>query len=438
VIEISPLLILVIVFAAVLFLVLAGLRIGFALVVVGVISLVVFPFKPLLQPIAETGWTVLNSFVLTAVPLFIFMGQILSRGHISEQLYRATEQWLSRLPGGLAHVNIASCAIFAALSGSSLATCAGIGAVAIPAMDSRGYNRRLTLGSLGAGGTLGILIPPSVPMILYGYIANVSIGRLFMGGVVPGIILSLAFMAFIFAWSLRAPSIAPRLDHSPSWSERVHSLWGAVPPVILILLVLGSIYIGVATPTEAAALGAVGAVVVTIFQGNFTWRMLKGSLKETALTTGMIGLIMEGAMIIAWAFHILRVPITLSETIAGSGLNRYVAFALIILLLYALGCFIDGISILLIMTPILAPIMTALGFDLVWFGIVFVLTIEISLITPPVGMNLFILKGVSPQAKMEDIILGIVPYVGILTLGIIVLTIWPALALWFPNLMMGN
>ena len=437
-IQLSPLLILFVVFAAILVLVLAGLRIGFALIVVGVISLVVFPFKPLLQPIAETGWTVLNSFVLTAVPLFIFMGQILSRGRLSEQLYRATEQWLCRLPGGLANVNIGSCAIFAALSGSSLATCAGIGSVAIPAMDSRGYHPRLTLGSLGAGGTLGILIPPSIPMILYGYIANVSIGRLFMGGVLPGIILSLAFICFIFIWSVRVPSIAPRLDKAPSWRERLYSLRDAIPPVILIFLVLGSIYIGVATPTEAAALGAFGALVITIIQRQFSWLMLKDSLKETALTTGMIGLIMEGAMIVAWAFHMLRVPITLSETIAGSGLNRYIAFALIVLLLYALGCFIDGISILLIMTPILAPIMTTLGFDLVWFGIVFVLTIEISLITPPVGMNLFIIKGVAPHAKMEDIIMGILPYVGILTLGIIALTIWPKLALWLPNLMMGN
>ncbi len=437
-IHLSPLLILFVVFAAILVMVLAGLRIGFALIVVGVISLVIFPFKPLLQPMAETGWSVLNSFVLTAVPLFIFMGQLLARGHVSEQLYGATEKWLSGLPGGLANVNIGSCAIFAALSGSSLATCAGIGSVAIPAMDSRGYHPRLTLGSLGAGATLGILIPPSIPMILYGYIANVSVGRLFMGGVIPGVMLALGFIFYISMWSLKSPSIVPPLTQHPSWLDRLYSLRDAVPPVILILLVLGSIYMGVATPTEAASLGAFGAMIITIIQKEFNWRLLQESLRETALTTAMIGLIMEGAMIVAWAFHVLRVPITLSETIAASGLNRYVIFTLIVLLLYMLGCFIDGISILLIMTPILAPIMSTLGFDLVWFGIILVLTIEISLITPPVGMNLFVIKGVAPQARMEDIIMGILPYVVILTLGIIALTIWPKLALWLPNLMMGS
>jgi tripartite ATP-independent transporter DctM subunit len=435
-IELGPLSLLLVVFAAILVTVMAGMRIGFSLLLIGVISLVVFPLRPMFQPMAETGWNVLNSFVLTAVPLFIFMGHILARGRISEQLYGATEKWLSAMPGGLANVNIASSAIFAALSGSSLATTAGIGSIAVPAMKARGYNPRLIYGSLGGGGTLGILIPPSIPMILYGFMANVSIGSLFLAGVIPGILMALAFMAFITGWALKNPSIVPVLDHRPSWPERLQALRDAIPVVALIILVLGSIYAGVATPTEAAALGAAGAMVITMLQREFGWRMLRDSMFDTSVTMGMIGLIMQGAMMIAWGFHMMQVPAHLTETIAASGLNRYVILSLIVLLLYVLGCFIDGMSILLILTPVLVPVMTALQFDLIWFGIILVISIEVSLITPPVGMNLFILKGIAPDASMQDIIMGAVPYVVILTLGIVVLTIWPDIATWLPKAVM--
>lgn len=435
-IEISPLFVLLIVFAAILATVLCGMRIGFALVLIGVASLFVFPARPMFQPMAETGWNVLNSFVLTAVPLFIFMGHILARGRISEALYGATDKWLSAMPGGLANVNIASSAIFAAMSGSSLATTAGIGSIAVPAMKERGYHPRLIYGSLGAGGTLGILIPPSIPMILYGYMANVSIGSLFLAGVVPGILMALAFMVFVAGWALKSPSIVPPLDHAPTWGERLHALRDAVPVVILVVLVLGSIYAGIATPTEAAALGAFGAIVITLFHRQLGWRMLRDALMDTAVTMGMIGLIMQGAMMIAWAFHMLQVPNELTEAIAASGLNRYLILGLIVLLLYVLGCFIDGMSMLLILTPVLVPVVTALQFDLVWFGIIFVIAIEVSLITPPVGMNLFVLKGIAPDASMQDIIMGALPYVAILSLGIAVLTIWPGLATWLPNSVM--
>jgi tripartite ATP-independent transporter DctM subunit len=227
--------------------------------------------------------------------------------------------------------------------------------------------------------------------------------------------------------------LVPVAATRPTWPERLQALRDAVPIVLLILLVLGSIYAGVATPTEAAALGAIGAIVITVAQRQFGWRMLGDSLYDTAVTMGMIGLIMQGAMLIAWCFHMLQVPNHLTEAIAAAGLNRYVVLALIVLLLYVLGCFIDGMSILLILTPVLAPVMTSLGFDLVWFGIILVIAIEVSLITPPVGMNLFILKGIAPDANMNDIIMGALPYVVILTLGIVVLTVWPDLAVWLPN-----
>lgn len=437
-IELSPGAVLLAVFAAVLVTVIAGMRIGFSLLLIGVISLVVFPARPLFLPMAETGWDVLNSFVLTAVPLFIFMGHILARGQVSEELYHAAEKWMSGLPGGLANVNIASSAIFAALSGSSLATTAGIGSIAIPAMKSRGYHPRLIYGSLGAGGTLGILIPPSIPLILYGFVANVSIGSLFLAGVVPGLMMALGFVLFITGWSFKSPAIVPRLGQSPSWTERLTGSRGAAPALVLVALVLGSIYAGVATPTEAAALGAFGALLITIFKRQFSWRALQDNLLDTALTMGMIGLIMQGAMMVAWAFNMLQVPSHITEMIAVSGLNRYIVLGLIVLLLYALGCFIDGISILLILTPILAPVMSALGFDLVWFGVILVVSIEVSLLTPPVGMNLFILKGIAPDASMQDIVMGALPYVVILTLGLVALTIWPQLVLWLPDLAKEN
>ena len=435
-IELSPLLILSVLFVAILILVLAGMQIGFALMVIGVISLIIFPHKPLLQPLAEVCWSQLNNFTLTAVPLFILMGELMTHGRISDQLYQAAEKWLGHLPGGLANANIGSCAVFAALSGSSMATAAAIGSVAVPAMESRGYNSRLVFGSIGAGGTLGILIPPSIPMILYGYLGNVSIGKLFIGGVIPGIMMAAAFICYIMLWSWRSPSIYPRLTQRPSWRDRFHSLRDASPSLTLILIVLGSIYMGVATPTEAAAVGAFGALMINIFQRQFSWHMLQQCLKSTALTTGMIGLIMIGAMMVAFTLHILQIPMALSNTIVASGLNRYIALALINLLLYVLGCFIDGLAIIIIMTPILVNMMQTLNFDLVWWGIIFTINIEVSLLTPPVGMNLFVLKGIAPHAEMSDIIGGALPYVAILTLGIIVLTIWPQIALWLPNLIM--
>jgi C4-dicarboxylate transporter DctM subunit len=431
-IELSPLLLLVVLFAAILILVMAGMEIGFALITIGVISLVFFPHKPLFQPIAEVCWSQLNSFTLTALPLFIFMGELMTRGKISEQLYRAADKWLSRLPGGLANANIGACSVFAALSGSSIATAAAIGTVAVPAMESRGYAPRLIFGSLGAGGTLGILIPPSITMILFGFLGNVSIGKLFIGGIIPGVLLAAAFMCYIMLWSLRSPSIAPKLAERPSLRGMIGSLPGITPSAILIVLVLGSIYMGVATPTEAAALGAFGALMINLFQKQLSWRLLQQTLSSTVCTTAMVGLIMIGAMMVAFTLHFLRVPIVLSEAIVDSGMNRYLALVLICLLIYVLGCFIDGISIIIIMTPILISIMETLGFDLVWFGIVFTINIEVSLITPPVGMNLFVLKGVAPSAQMSDIFMGTLPYVAILSLGIAALAIWPQLVTWLP------
>ena len=435
-IELSPLLTITILFAAILILVMAGMRIGFALITIGVPSLILLPPRPLLQPLAEVCWSQLNSFTLTALPLFIFMGELMTGGKISEQLYRAADKWLSRLPGGLANANIGACSVFAALSGSSIATAAAIGSVAIPAMESRGYNPRLIFGSVGAGGTLGILIPPSITMIIYGYLGSVSIGKLFIGGVVPGLLLAASFICYIMLWSWRSPSIAPKLAERPSWREMLYSLGDAFPSILLILVVLGSIYLGVATPTEAAAVGAFGALMINFFQRQLSFRMLQKCLKGNGLyhrhdrphhDRGNDGCLCSPHF--ADSHQLERGNRRLGNEPLPGPCSRC-------LLLYVLGCFIDGISILIIMTPILIAMMKTLGFDLVWFGVIFTINIEVSLLTPPVGMNLFVLKGIAPHADMSDIIMGTLPYVGILTLGIIALTVWPQLATWLPNLVM--
>lgn len=435
-IQLSPLAAIIILFAMILVLVLGGMRIGFALMAIGVASLLLLPHKPMLQPMAEVCWSQLNSFTLTALPLFIFMGELMTGSKISEQLYRFADRWLGRLPGGLANANIGACSVFAALSGSSIATAAAIGSVAVPAMKARGYNPRLTFGTIGAGGTLGILIPPSISMIVYGFLGDVSIGKLFIAGVIPGLMLAGAFICYIMLWTWMSPSIAPKLVERPSWSEKLHSLVDAGPSILLILAVLGSIYMGVATPTEAAAVGAFFALIINICQGQFKWSGLQRCLKSTVCTTAMIGLIMIGAMMVAFTLQMLQIPMALSKAIVASGMNRYMALALLCLLIYVLGCFIDGMSIIIIMTPILVQMMKMLNFDLIWFGVIFTINIEVSLLTPPVGMNLFVLKGVAPEANMRDIITGAFPFVGILTLALIVLTIWPQLAIWLPSLVM--
>ena len=414
----------------------SGMPIAFALGMTSLVAMFLFMDAYQISVLAETVFEGVNDFGMLSIPLFIFMGMIAALTRAGSDLYECFHRWLYKVPGGLGIGNIGACSIFAALSGSSIATAAAIGSVAIPAMQARGYDPRLIFGSVGAGGTLGILIPPSITMIVYGYLGNVSIGRLFIGGVIPGLMLAGSFIFYIMLWAWRSPSIAPKLAERPSWREMLYSLVDAGPSILLILVVLGSIYAGVATPTEAAAVGAFFATVITICQGQFKWSSFQRCLRSTVCTTAMIGLIMIGAMMVAFALHVLRVPIALSEAIVVSGMNRYVALAAICVLLFVLGCFIDGMSILIIMTPILVALMKTLNFDLVWFGVIFTINIEISLITPPVGMNLFVLKGTSPSAQMTDIIRGVMPYVAILALGIVVMTIWPQTVIWLPALVM--
>ena len=434
-IELNVVWVLVIMFAGILVLIMLGTRIAFVLMIVAILSLIFFPSRLVLRPLAQAPWEWTNSFTLTCIPLFILMGELLVRGGVSEALYSTVEKWLRFLPGGLAHVNIGSCAIFAALSGSSLATAAAIGAISAPAMEARGYSTKLTFGSLAGGATLGILIPPSINMILYGALTDVSIGHLFIAGVIPGIILALSFMLYIGIWSWRMPSIAPRLPERVSWRSKFASLPRIIPAVILVMLVMGSIYMGVTTPTEAAAVGASGALLITIAQRNFSWRMLNHVLKETAYVAGMLFLVLIGAGILNYTLHFLQIPTTLTDMLVASGWNRYMVLAAFVLMYYVMGCFTEGISILVITTPVIFPIMMGLGFDPLWLGIVMVINCEVALITPPVGMNLYVLKGVSPKTKIEDIILGALPYVGVLTLLLVILTVWPQLATWLPSTM---
>jgi len=437
-IELAPGWITVIIFAGILLLMLTGMRIAFAIMIVGLFSLYFFPTRPMLYAAPEAVWGVLNKFSLTATMLFIMMGEFLMRGGIGEDVYHTLDKWLYRLPGGLAQVNIGACTIFAAVSGSSIANSATMGVVAAPIMESRGYNTKLTYGSIAGGGTLGILIPPSVIMIIYGALAEVSVGKLFIAGIIPGIILAFLFMTFIGIWAMKSPEIAPRPTSSFSWKDRIVSMAYLLPVILLILAILGGIYGGIATPTEAAAVGCVVSLGIITARRRFTWELLKKSVMETFLIIGTMHMVVAGASMVGFVFHYLRIPVHFSESIAQMGLSPLMIYFVICGMYLLLGMFIDGISILVITIPIVVPVMSNLGFDPVWIGIILTIVIELALITPPVGMNLYVLRSVSKEVGLAEIALGAAPYAGLLLLMLVLLGFFPQLALWLPGQMFGG
>ncbi len=371
----------------------------------------------------------LDDFVLTAVPLYVLMSQILLTGKIGGDLYEVAAKWFRHLPGGLGVATILACAVFAAISGSSVATAVTIGAVAIPEMLARGYDRKLVLGSVAAGGTLGILIPPSIPMILYGSVTGESVGELFMSGVVPGIVLTALFIAIIVLRSRRLP----RQEPAP-WAERFAILRRSALGLFLPVLVVGGIYAGIFTPTEAAAVGTVYSLIITFLcYRTLTLRDLPLILKETVKTTTMIFAIIIGAMLFGFVLTVLQLPQHMTELVTAVESNRWFVLVAINLLLLLLGCFLETISIILITLPILYPVILKLGFDPIWFNVVLVINMELALITPPVGMNLFVIQGIAKDSNMAEITRGVYPF-GLAMMAIIaVLALFPALALWLPQ-----
>ena len=375
----------------------SGIWIGLALLGVAWIGMELFTARPAGDAMAVTIWGSLSSWTLTALPLFVWMGEILFRTRLSEDMFKGLAPWLSRLPGRLLHTNIIGCTIFAAVSGSSAATCATIGKMTLPELARRGYPEGITIGTLAGAGTLGLLIPPSIIMIVYGVTAEVSITRLFIAGVIPGVLLAGLFMAYTIAWALLNPGKIPPPDRGMSFIDKIVASRHLIPVVLLIAAVLGSIYAGIATATEAAALGVVGALILSAAQGSLDWRVFVASLMGATRLYCMIALILAGAAFLTLSMGYIGLPRRLAEFITGLGLTPFWLLFGLMLFYILLGCFLDGISMVVLTMGVILPTIQKSDIDLVWFGIFVVLVVEMAQITPPVGFNLFVLQGMTKR-----------------------------------------
>ena len=376
-------------------------------------------------------WGPTTNFVLVAVPLFLLMGEIMLRAGLSDQLYKSLNLWFQRVPGGLLHTNIASCSVFSAISGSSVATAATMGAVALPYFKRTQYSQPMVLGSLAAGGALGNLIPPGITFIVYGLITETSVGQLYVAAVGPSILVVLLFTLVIFWHGLKNP--LPQPEKIPL-SVKVQGLVGLIPTAILILVVLGTIYTGLATPTESAALGVVAAIAFAIVTGRFSWKMLDESAKATAHTTAFVGLILCGAYVLNFIFGALGVPQALAGFVAGLPVPPWVIMALIIGFYLALGTFMEGFSMIVTTIPVIFPLVKALGYDPVWFGVIVTMLVEIALISPPDGTVLYVLQGMrGTPGPITDVFKGVMPFIAVYVLAVAILMVVPDLALWLPR-----
>jgi C4-dicarboxylate transporter DctM subunit len=420
-------------FGAMLTLLFGGVWIAIALGAAGVLGVLLIN-PALVGGLESVVWNTIENFVLTAVPLFLFMGTIILHSGISARFYRSLAMWLNRLPGGLAQANIGASSVFAALCGSSVATAAAVGAIAIPEMRGRGYDMRVTTGTLAAGGTLGILIPPSIPFIIYGSTVGESVGRLFIAGLVPGIIMTAAFMLFLALQVRLRPELVPADVERFTWLERLRGLRDVVPIALLILVVMGGIYAGVMTPTEAAGVGAAGAVGVALLYRSLTWRILKRSLLDTLRTNAMILFIVVGAQIMSFALVSAGVPRGIVAAIDRLHAPPYAILLLVTLMYVVLGCLVDALSLMLLTLPVVHPVMKAAGFDPIWFGVVLVILLEVGLVTPPVGMNLFVIQGAG-RVPLKTIIAGIWPFIIADCARLTLLMAFPAISTWLPSFM---
>lgn len=420
--------------AVLLLLVLIGLSIPVA-AALGVLGLVLdplFSMLPLSRAMGELAWSSSNEFLLVAIPMFIMLGEILLRAGFAERMYGAMALWLSWLPGGLMHANIGASTLFAATSGSSVATAATVGTVSVPQIKRYGYNEPLFLGSIAAGGTLGILIPPSINLVIYGVLTNSSVPKLYLAGIIPGLMLAGLFMLTVIVACVVKPSWGGQ-PVKASWGERFRSLQHLLPPLGIFFLVVGSIYAGLATPTEAAALGVVGALVLAAFSRKLSIRMLRDALEGTMKATAMIMLIVIAAGFLNFVMSATGLTDTLTKTISGLGLSPAMMILVVVLFYVVLGCFMETLSMMIVTIPIVAPVMIALGFDPIWLGILIILMVETALITPPVGMNLFVVHSIRKSGSMNAVIVGSLPFVGALFLMVALLAVFPDIALWLPR-----
>jgi len=416
----------------------AGVEVSIALGIVGMLGLLWLKgFTIGLGVVGSIAWSNASSFSFLAVPLFVFMSGILLHSGIGKGLYTAVARWVSFLPGGLAVASIFSCAIFAAISGSSVATAATIGLIAIPEMERRGYARPLIFGSLAAGGTLGILIPPSIPMIIYGVMTETSIGHLYAAGIVPGVVLALLFAGFVVGYAVLWPDAAPRVaEDRGGVLDKLRSIYEVAPVALLIVVVLGSMYAGIVTPTEAAAVGSLVSLLLAAAFRRLTWRTLRDAFQATIRTTSMVMLIIIFASIFSHVIALIGAPKALFGLVVGLGLPRWAFFAALFAVLLVIAYALEELSVMIIILPILFPLVTGLGFDPIWFGIIMVVWLEIGLITPPVGLNLFVIQGLMPGLSGRQITLGTTPFVVLMILLVVLLFLVPDLALWLPRQML--
>ncbi len=387
---------------------------------------------PLHLAIGDIAWQNSTEFLLVAIPMFILLGELLLRSGITERMYNGMVQWLGWLPGGLMHSNIGACALFAATSGSSVATAATIGTVAMPEVEKRGYNERLFLGTVAAGGTLGILIPPSINLIIYGLLTDTSVPELYLAGFIPGVMLAGLFMLTVIVACMYRRSWGGTSVKS-TWEDKVASLPGLLPPLGIFAVVVGSIYAGIATPTEAAALGVMAALGLAAWNKALTPAMLKRAIEGTMRTTAMIMLIILAAIFLNFILGALGVTQALAEFVTTLGLTPMQTMIMIVAFYIVLGCFMETLSMLLTTAPLITPIVVALGFDPVWFGILLMVLLETALITPPIGINLYVVQGIRKSGSMNDVMVGILPFVVAMFAMIGLLLAWPEMAVWLPN-----
>jgi TRAP-type C4-dicarboxylate transport system permease large subunit len=496
----DPGLITIILFGFMLALLASGLWIAISLIAVGFLALEVFSSAPAGSLLATTVWDASWNWALTALPLFIWMGEILFRSRLSADMFNGLAPWLSWLPGRLLHVNIVGCGVMAAVAGSSAVTCATVARMSIPELRKRGYDESLSIGTLAGSGTLGLLIPPSIMLIVYGVIAQVSISRLFMAGVFPGILLISLFMAYVMIWSLIYPGKTPKSDISLTRADLaflalevvlIAMLWAfagsladlalwmskgiaagnpefdddsitggtvvfvlglagtialaqistrtklLVPVLCLITAVLGSIYGGVATPTEAATIGVIGALVLAAASGSLNWQTFVDSLMGAMRTACMISFILVGAAFLSIAMGFTGIPRALATLVENMNLSPYMLLAALTLLYIVLGCFLDGVSMMVVSASVVLPMVQNAGIDLLWFGIYIVVVVEMAQITPPVGFNLFVLQSMTGRDIMQ-VTRAAMPFFGLMLLGIVILTAFPSIATFLPNLMVGR
>jgi tripartite ATP-independent transporter DctM subunit len=400
-----------------------GVWIGWALTAVGILSLEIFRSMPVGKFLAQDFWTTMTSPELIALPLFILMGEILFHTKLSEHLFRGMAPWTHRLAGGLVHVNVLACALFAAASGSSAATTATVGRITLQELDRRGYDRDIALGSLSGAGTLGIMIPPSIPMIVYGVLTSVSILQLFTAGIVPGLLLAAAFMLYIGARAvLRREKIGPGEGYT--WANRFTGLIYLSPTVLLVAMVIGSMYAGYAGPSEAATVGVFGALLIALAQRSLNWRTVRTSALATVKTCSMLGLILGGALFLSKAMTLLGLPKLVAISIGELGFGPYAMIAVLLLFYVVLGAFLDGLSIIVMTVPITYPLVIGAGFDPIWFGVFLVIVIEMSAITPPVGFNLFVIQSLTRE-PVARIARASFPFFLIMVALVVFLTLYP-------------